>query len=82
MLTLRYMPNTSSVLHLHPTLVPLLFVQSILFTCNMWCHEYRGIFYLCTHAESEADRMGEIAFHSGNELWISDWNASTPTTEP
>ena len=29
MLTLRYMPNTSSVLHLHPTLVPLLFVQSL-----------------------------------------------------
>ena len=29
MLTLRYMPNTSSVLHLHPTLVHLLFVQSL-----------------------------------------------------
>ena len=29
MLTLRYMPNTSSVLHLQPTLVPLLFVQSL-----------------------------------------------------
>ena len=27
MLTLRYMPNTSSVLHLHTTLVPLLFGQ-------------------------------------------------------
>ena len=29
MLTLRYMPNTSSVLNFHPTLVPLLFVQSL-----------------------------------------------------
>ena len=28
-LTLRFMPNTSSVLYLHPTLVPLVFVQSL-----------------------------------------------------
>ena len=29
MLTLRYVPKASAVLHLHPTLVPLVFVQAL-----------------------------------------------------
>ena len=46
MLTLCYMPNTSSVLHLHPTLVPLLFVQSPSLFLELFITQYSSTVHI------------------------------------
>ena len=55
MFTLHYMPNTSSVLHLHPTLVPLVFVRSLYsLTCYV---DISGFSHL------NSDKLGELTSH-------------------